>query len=314
MDLGCDGSVDNDERDTDLQIVKVSPAFVDQGDLILYNVAVANLGASAAENVQVIDTVPQGLQYVQTFSDSTCALNGTTVTCSLGTVNVNALKTITIAMQVPLTTQCQTKFTNKATVATSVKDINPFNNESTTQPTEVECPVPALTITKTDNQTQTTPGATLTYQIIVTDVSGIVGQNIVVRDALPTELTFVSASDGGTNASGLVIWPGPTIQPGQSKTLTLTATVKSTVTNGAVIANLATIQDGPSATDTTVVSSQTGFSLTKTDNRTSAQPGEILTYSLTVTNLSSQTASNVTLTDTLPSDLSFISASDGESL
>src|SRR5262249_4435141 len=47
--------------------------------------------------------------------------------------------------------------------------------------------------------------------------------NVVVRDALPPELTFQGASDGGTVVGNQVKWPVGTLNPGDKKTLTVTA-------------------------------------------------------------------------------------------
>ncbi len=57
-----------------------------------------------------------------------------------------------------------------------------------------------------------------------------------------------------------------------------------------------------------------GLSITKTDNRTTALPGEVLTYQITLTNTASTAATNVTVTDTLPSQLIYQSASDAGSI
>src|SRR5205823_3841899 len=51
--------------------------------------------------------------------------------------------------------------------------------------------------------------------------------------------------------------------------------------------------------------------VTKTDGTGSAQPGQTLTYTLTITNNGNQGATGVLLTDTLPAHTTFVSASDG---
>jgi uncharacterized repeat protein (TIGR01451 family) len=53
--------------------------------------------------------------------------------------------------------------------------------------------------------------------------------------------------------------------------------------------------------------------ITKTDGQTAVQAGDLLTYTLTLTNTSVQDATGVVLTDTLPAHTTFISASDGGS-
>ncbi|HEX3128889.1 MAG TPA: CARDB domain-containing protein, partial [Thermoanaerobaculia bacterium] len=53
------------------------------------------------------------------------------------------------------------------------------------------------------------------------------------------------------------------------------------------------------------------LALAKDDGRTSAVPGQAITYTLTVTNVGARGATGVTLTDTLPQNTTFVSASDG---
>lgn len=52
------------------------------------------------------------------------------------------------------------------------------------------------------------------------------------------------------------------------------------------------------------------LSVTKTDNRTTVRPGDIVTYTITIRNSSSVQATNVSVTDTLPANVSFLSATE----
>ena len=51
--------------------------------------------------------------------------------------------------------------------------------------------------------------------------------------------------------------------------------------------------------------------VTKTDGVTSASPGDTLIYTVTISNAGAQDASGVIVTDTLPANTTFVSASDG---
>ncbi|KKW40039.1 MAG: hypothetical protein UY90_C0090G0001, partial [Candidatus Peregrinibacteria bacterium GW2011_GWA2_54_9] len=91
--------------------------------------------------------------------------------------------------------------------------------------------------------------------------------------------------------------------------------VNSGTANGTVLTNTAQIQNGPSAVDTTTVSStQPTLTISKTDNRTTVTPGESLTYIITVQNTSTTTATNVSVGDQLPGNTTFVSASNGGTL
>jgi len=169
---------------------------------------------------------------------------------------------------------------------------------------------PTFTISKTDNRTTVTQGETLTYAITVQNTSSVTANNVTVTDTLPSNVSFQSATNNGSQTSGTVTWSGLTIGAGSSITLTVTVTVNNNVVNGTTITNTAQIVGGPSATDTTTVSSTAAPSLTisKTDNRSTVTPNETLTYVITIQNTSATTATNVSVTDLLPNNVTFVLA------
>ena len=173
---------------------------------------------------------------------------------------------------------------------------------------------PSLTISKSDGRSTASPGESLTYTINVANTSSVSASGAVVTDTLPSTLTFVSASDAGTVNGQVVTWNLSTIGAQQTRVLTLNAIVSASANNGAVISNTATIQNGPSSTDTTAITrTLQPLTISKTDNKSNAVQGETLTYTIILTNPDSAQATNVMVTDTLPSGLSFSSASDGAS-
>src|SRR5206468_2898842 len=65
------------------------------------------------------------------------------------------------------------------------------------------------------------------------------------------------------------------------------------------------------ATDIDSLASTPDLVVNKTDGVSAAQPGDTLTYTLTISNAGAQNASGVTATDTLPANTTFVSASGG---
>ena len=63
------------------------------------------------------------------------------------------------------------------------------------------------------------------------------------------------------------------------------------------------------ATDTDTLIAAPDLVITKTDGLTSVQPGQTLTYTLTISNVGTQDATGVIVTDILPEHTTFISAS-----
>ena len=139
----------------------------------------------------------------------------------------------------------------------------------------------------------------------------------VVTDSLPSTLlnatwTCVASSGASCAASGTGnINEAINLAVGATATYTLNATIRPTATG--TLTNSATINP-PSGTsdpvltnnnpgDTDTLTPRASVSVVKTDNVTTAVPGSIVTYTITVTNVGPSGAPGVLLDDVLPSTL-----------
>ena len=205
--------------------------------------------------------------------------------------------------------------TNTATVGSPVSDPTPGNNTSAPMITAVT-PQADLAITKTG------PGSVnaannITYTITVTNQGPSTATSLVVTDALPAGVTFVSATGGGTtNSLGAVFWPPiASFANGASTNLSLTVIAPATgiVTNTATVGSPVsdpTPGNNTSAPMITTVTPQADLAITK------AGPGSVnaannITYTLTVANAGPSPATSVVVTDALPANVTFISATGG---
>jgi uncharacterized repeat protein (TIGR01451 family) len=68
-------------------------------------------------------------------------------------------------------------------------------------------------------------GDEVDFAITVGNAGPLDATGVIVTDTLPTGMTFVSASDSGSNSNGTVTWTGLSIPSGGSKTLSLTVTI-----------------------------------------------------------------------------------------
>lgn len=175
----------------------------------------------------------------------------------------------------------------------------------------------SVSILKDDGKTLVRPGESTTYTIEVTNnATSAEAQDVSITDALPAELEFASASSGGVYdpATRIVTWNIATIGAGETVTVTVTATVREDVAPDTDIVNIATVH-GPCDEDcesTDIDTTPPRVSIEKDDHKTVVGLGEELTYDLTIRNHSEKTdATSVVVTDTLPAQLTFISASDG---
>lgn len=118
----------------DLTITKTDkpdPATV--GQTITYTIVVTNGGPDAATAVEVVDTLPNQVDYVSaTTTQGTCDRNGKKVTCAIGTLENGASATLKIKVK----PQKDGQLTNSATVTTA--DADPYGqNDTVTQTTTV---------------------------------------------------------------------------------------------------------------------------------------------------------------------------------
>ena len=300
----------------DLQISKTdSPDPVVAGNNLTYTLSITNNGPLPATGVVVTDVLPAGVTFVSANSNAgTVSEASGTVTGNVGNLAVSGTATITIIVTVP--SSRTTSISNTATITGNEFDTNSANNTSSsatavTQQTD-------LAITKTDAPDPVTSAGTLTYTLTVTNNGPSDATGVTVTDVLPSGITFVSAtaSQGtATNASGTITGALGNITSGASATITVAVTVDAATVGP--IANTATVTGNETDTNTgnnsasssTTVTRQVDLAITKTDSVDPAVPGGQLTYTITVTNNGPSTATNVSVTDVLPSGLTFSSAS-----
>jgi len=126
---------------TDLSVTKTdSPDPVNVGDNLTYIIAVANHGPESTD-VTLTDTLPPQVTFVSaTPSQGSCNEAGGTVTCNLGTMASGGSATVTIVVNVPLTTPAGTVLRNTAQVSGTRPDPDLSNNTSSAETTVYRAP------------------------------------------------------------------------------------------------------------------------------------------------------------------------------
>jgi uncharacterized repeat protein (TIGR01451 family) len=277
----------------DVSITKTGPSgIVVPGSPVSWNIVVSNAGPSAARVVDVTDVLPAGLQAGSTATTTagTCGIAAGTLTCNLGTLNPNTSVTITVDGTV-LASLLDPAITNTATV-TSPDDSTPLNNSSSAR--NVTTPDPDLEVTVTPSTT-----------------------NAGISDAAGSVVTFVvpagfilSDAAGCIVASGIATCDLGTVIPGGTRrfviaglvgagylgsSMALTATATTTSSESYTVNN--------TATGTVQITGDASLVLTKVANVATATFGDVVTYTLTLTNSGPSVAPNATVTDELPASL-----------
>jgi uncharacterized repeat protein (TIGR01451 family) len=214
-----------------------------------------------------------------------------------------------------------TSLTNTATIDSSpVSDPTPGNNSGSD--TDTVNKSADLSITKSDGVTSVTAGTSTTYTITLTNNGpSTVPAGVVVKDTIPANTTGSTTDGRCVIASGvLTCTTTAALTPTSSTTFNLTLAVAADYP-GTSLTNTATIDSSPvsdptpgnnSGSDTDTVNKSADLSITKSDSPDPVTAGTDLTYSLTITNHGPSTATNVTVSDPVPAQTSFVSATPSQ--
>jgi uncharacterized repeat protein (TIGR01451 family) len=147
-------------------------------------------------------------------------------------------------------------------------------------------PVQADVVATESGPTSVCATSNLTYTITIANAGPASATNLVVRAPLPTGSAFVSASGGGTNASGMVNWGIASLAYAETTnfTVTVTAPTSGTLTN--TVSSTAATSDPYASNNDGTSAAATVVTLVYTPPTITAQPQP---QSLTVTQ--GQTAS-----------------------
>ena len=293
----------------DLSVLKTAfPAVVTAGGQLVYTLQIANAGPADAVNVRLLDALPAGLENAFLSADNGVSWQPYTGAYLLGTLAAGSV--VLLLLRADVVADPPAELVNTAIVDSDTPDPNPDNNRST-----VVTPAGAaadLSVCKTASPDPVAPGARLTYTIVVANAGPSTARQTVLTDVLPSGLTDAELStDGGVTY-------GPWVSPyalgdlpaGSVVTLLLRAVVSAssgTLTNTVTVGSATPDPDPSNNTDTvtTAVSAgpQADVAVTKTADPTPAASGDVLVYTLTVSNLGPDSAENVVLSDT-PAGLS----------
>jgi uncharacterized repeat protein (TIGR01451 family) len=299
----------------DLSIAKTDGATtVAAGTSSTYTMTLSNAGPSAAAaGVVVVDHVPAGT--TPHVSDPACAIAGSDVTCTTtAPLSTSASVSWQVTLDIPADYAGAGVDNVAAISSTPTLDPNATNDNATDH--DDLTPAGAdLTIFKDDQPDPVKAGERITYTITVTNEGPGDAQGVVVTDPVPSDATVQEVQDGGTESGGTVTWNLGDLTVGQSVSVHLVVLVDvnhdGDVTNTATVSS-ATPDPDPSDNSSTAVTSDdpagVDLDLVKTVDADSAAVGDIVEYTIVVTNKGPADATGVVVKDALPNGLDYVSS------
>jgi len=253
-------------------ITKTAPAEVLLCDPIPVKIVVTNTGTGNATNVVVKDTLPAGL---------VTADGKNVIEVNVGTLAAGQSREIPVVLKATQTGNLGSPAVVNATGGLTAQ---------AAATTAVRKPVLAITKTGPAREFINRP---VVYQVTLTNNGDGVAANTVLEDTLPTNATFVSASDGGVMAAGKVAWNLGSLAPKASKTVSVTVSsgAVAELTNSA--GARATCADPVAATAKTTVAGIPAILLEVIDVIDPVGVGEETTYVVTATNQGSAVGTNI---------------------
>ncbi|HKQ60505.1 MAG TPA: hypothetical protein VJS92_04420 [Candidatus Polarisedimenticolaceae bacterium] len=296
----------------DLAIVKTdAPDPVTANGSLTYTLSVTNAGPSTASALVVRDVLPGTVRFQSVAGSGwSCGQNAGTVTCTLDSLPPGPAAPITIDVGAPGTGP----LSNTASVQSATADRSPTDNTATA--TTAVNPVADLAIQKTDASDPAAAGVPLAYTLQVTNNGPSAASDVEVTDRLPAGLGFVSASGTGWTCSedtGTVVCGRAGLAPGPAPAITLTVTTPATsgtVDNTASVASGTTDPQPANDADSesTAIVAAADLALVKSDGPDPVRGGQLLTYTIAVTNSGPSAATALTVSDPLPAGTTLVGA------
>jgi uncharacterized repeat protein (TIGR01451 family) len=319
--------------EADLAVTKSdSPDPVFAGNNITYTINFTNNGPSFASSVTVTDAVPANTTFVSAsvttgtgWSISAPAVGGTgNVVFSKASVANGETAVFQVVVNVNATTADATIITNNAVGATTATDPTPGNNTGTAT-TTVQASAD-LAVTKSDAPDPVTAGNNITYTINFSNSGPSAAGTVTVTDATPTNTTFVSAavttgtgwsiSAPAVGGTGNVVFSKGAVANGETAVFSMVVKVNSNTASGSTISNsavAASVTPDPTPANntgnaSTTVQTSADLAVTKSDSPDPVSAGGNITYTVNFVNNGPSDAANVTVTDAVPTNTTFVSA------
>ena len=292
----------------DLAMAKsVSNGTPNVGSNVTFTLDVTNNGPSAATGVSVSDLLPAGYSYVSHSGPG--SYNSGTGAWSIGGLASGGTATLSVVATVNATGP----YLNTATVSATQSDPVPGNNTSSV--TTVPVAQADVAIVKSVSSATPNVGSNVTFTLTATNNGPSAATGTSVNDLLPAGYTYVSDTSGGAYNAGTGVWTIGNLANGASSAISITATVNAAGPYANTATITSTVADPTPGNNTSTVTPVpvpvADLVMVKTVDNPSPNVGDTITFTLSVTNAGPSAATGVTVNDTWPAGLTYVSDTSG---
>ncbi len=322
--LPIQATVSDPIASTDLGISKtVNTPSVNAGSNVVFTVVVTNLGPRTASSVTATDLLPSGLSYV-TNTVTRGSYNTNSGVWTIGTLTNNTAVTMTLTARASTNVAfAGATITNVAFISgLNLADLIQTNNGATAT---VTIAAADLVVNKRASEVAPLLGSNVQFVVSVTNLGPSVVTNAVLTEVWPGGLRLLSFSvSQGTYVTNTGVWTIGSLTSGASATLTLNASVTTTVvglyiTNRAYISSASTPDPNTLNNTGTVViltASADPLQISKTSSAGGstagpgqAPPGYTNTYTIIITNPNAFAHTTIMVYDEVPTGMTYVASS-----
>jgi uncharacterized repeat protein (TIGR01451 family) len=296
-----------------LEIAKTAlAASVSPGGTIGFQIVVSSTGEAPADAVTLSDELPGGPGVSWSIAPSVagCAITGTSpqqLSCDFGTLAVGASRTVTVTSATTVAS-CK-KYDNTATV--SGTGLAPVSASASV---DVPCPKnPALEVSKRAGSATVNAGGDISFVIDVTSTGGVAASDVKLFDILPINwgLDWSITSQPAGNPCRIILavlyCDYGDLAPGATRSITVQSPTTSKSCkeyDNTVLVKSDNVKHLTASASVTVVCppppAKPKLEVFKRAEDSSVKAGEKMQFNMGVTNTGTSAATNVTLSDELP--------------
>ena len=290
-------------------------ATVSPGETVTFTIKLQNKGERDADDVRITDFLPKEFTYINDTSGIDPAESkkghGIYYTWEIGTFRAGESKEFDLIAEVGCL-ETEEKLKNKAyTYTGEIEDITAVAEEALdSSEVKIKYKIPSLFIEKiVDKERDIAPGDILTYTITYKSDGGP-AYNVKITDTFSPKVEYLSDTSGvkPTKDGNKYTWEFSEIEKDKKSSFELKAKVTDRVEDGEEVENKVTISAeclGEADDDTSSEVALPVLTIVKDVNIDRAMIGDILTYTIRITN-NGGSAWDVVVTDILPIGFQYI--------